>query len=78
MGKARIKHIFPFMNLPDLILFSRNPEGIDYNASFMSLSLLGTHLCLVCHFVFKTVLNNMRLSGNKTVIVFFGARKSRK
>ena len=71
--------MFPFMGLPALSLPSRNPEGIDYIALIMSLPLLETFLCLVCHFIFKTILHNIiRLSGNKTFIFFFKARKSRK
>lgn len=79
MEKANVKHIFLLLDLPAHSLSSRNPEGTEYNASVISLSLLRIYLCHVRHFVSKTVLHdNMRLSGNKTFILFFGERKSKK
>lgn len=78
MEKARVKHVFLFLDLPAHSLSSRNPEGTEYNASIVSFSLLKIYLCHVRHFVSKTALHdNMRLSSNKMFILFFRARKSK-
>lgn len=75
MEKARVKHICPFMNLPDLILSSRNPKGKDYNASFMPFSFLGTHLCLVCHFFFLDNPVQDEVEGQQNIYSFLWSKK---